>query len=66
MQVTINGEPTSIQDAATVRALLEALELTQAMLAVAVNGTFVPRSQHAAHTLVPGDAIELVAPMQGG
>lgn len=66
IDVTLNGEPTSIAEGTTVRRLLERLSLADAAVAVAVNGTFVPRSRHAAHVVREGDAIELVAPMQGG
>ncbi|MEM9487619.1 MAG: sulfur carrier protein ThiS [Myxococcota bacterium] len=51
---------------ATVRDLLCALDFERGAVAVAVNGVFVPRSQHATHVLRDGDALELLAPMQGG
>jgi len=66
MQITLNGEPTEVADRVTVRSLLRSLELADAAIAIAVNGTFVPRSLHDEHELRSGDAVELVAPMQGG
>ena len=36
------------------------------IFAVAVNGTFVPRSRYADTMLKPGDSVEVVAPMSGG
>jgi sulfur carrier protein len=35
-------------------------------LAVAVNGTVVPRGQWSAHRLAPDDDIEIVRPREGG
>jgi sulfur carrier protein len=37
-----------------------------APVAAAVNGAFVPRGRWADTVLVDGDAVEIVAPMQGG
>lgn len=66
MTVTLNGESRDIRDQVTVRELLHDLGLERSAVAVAVNSEFVPRSRHESHTLRAGDAIELVAPMQGG
>jgi len=71
MKLRINGEPKTIElddggEAITLDALLERLDFRQVHLAVALNETFVPRSQHAETTVSDGDAIEIVAPMQGG
>ena len=66
MTITLNGEQRDIPDAVTVRALLLDLGLATSAVAVAVNSEFVPRSQHETRVLQAGDAIELVAPMQGG
>jgi sulfur carrier protein len=64
--LTLNGEPTSAKAGVTVRDLLEAAGYTGAVVAVAVNGTFVPKSTHPTHRLSAGDAVEVVAPMAGG
>ena len=66
MRVTLNGEAREVPDDVTVRGLLQSLGLQKSAVAVAVNSEFVPRSEHHAHTIQAGDAIELVAPMQGG
>lgn len=66
MRITLNGEPMGAPEGVSVHALLAGLELHRAMVAVAINGAFVPRSQHETHVLQEGDAVELVAPMQGG
>jgi sulfur carrier protein len=66
----INGEPVSFPVPAaapwTVRAVLEHLGLADAVVAVAVDGAFVPRGEHATLILADGASVEIVAPMQGG
>jgi sulfur carrier protein len=65
MTLTINGE--SKQAAAqTLARLLEALELDDAVVATAVNGRFVRAVDREKTALRDGDAIEILAPMQGG
>ncbi|MEM9456830.1 MAG: sulfur carrier protein ThiS [Myxococcota bacterium] len=66
MQIVLNGEPRDVSDSTTVRALLCELHLDKSAIAVAVNRTFVPRSEHVTHRLAAGDEVELLAPMQGG
>ena len=66
MVVRINEERREVPDGTVVTALLEHLELEGAAVAVAVNGSFVPRSAYGERTLEEGDRIELVAPMAGG
>ncbi|MFC0812884.1 sulfur carrier protein ThiS [Paracoccus panacisoli] len=65
MKLTINGEPRDI-DAATVAEALAAEGLAEARVATALNGAFVPAGARAETALSPGDALEIVAPMQGG
>ena len=65
MKLTINGERREL-DAATVAEALAALEMGDARVATALNGDFVPAAARADTTLSPGDALEIVAPMQGG
>lgn len=65
MKLTINGEPREIE-AATVADVLTAEGLAEARVATALNGAFVPAALRTATTLSPGDALEIVAPMQGG
>lgn len=65
MKLTINGEPRDI-DAATVADALAAEGLAEARVATALNGRFVPAPDRAAAALSDGDALEIVAPMQGG
>ncbi|MEQ8346787.1 MAG: sulfur carrier protein ThiS [Sneathiellaceae bacterium] len=65
MQVVLNGEAKTIE-AATLEQLCVDLGLDGPRVATAVNGDFVPREARAGTALKAGDAIEIVAPMQGG
>ncbi|MDE1568832.1 sulfur carrier protein ThiS [Aquabacter sp. L1I39] len=52
----------------TVSALLDAKGVDPARkgIAVAVNGSVVPRARWAAHPLATGDAVEIIQAKQGG
>lgn len=52
----------------TVSALLDAKGVDPARkgIAVAVNGSVVPRARWAAHALAAGDAVEIIQAKQGG
>ena len=63
--IRINGETQTLNDTVSVAALLERRG-QQAGVAIAINGEFVPRSQHGTRILREGDDVEIVAPMQGG
>ena len=66
-RIRVNGqdEPLTV---ATLSALLEekAVDVGQRGIAVALNGSVVPRTDWAATTLNPGDTIEIVRARQGG
>ena len=47
MNIVLNGEPRGLDDALTLRGLIERLELGGKRLAVEVNEEVVPRSLHA-------------------
>lgn len=63
MRITINGTAHDLEG--TVADALQAAGLT-GKLATALNGTFLPAPLRDATLLTDGDAIEAVAPMQGG
>jgi sulfur carrier protein len=65
MRVLLNGNPYETCSA-TVTGVLRELALDDAVVATAVNGQFVARAARSASVLNAGDAIEIVAPMQGG
>jgi sulfur carrier protein len=66
-QIRINGQD-EVLSVATLGALLEekAVDVDQRGIAVALNGSVVPRSAWAATALKPGDTIEIVRARQGG
>lgn len=68
MQIQLNGEPYELPDdrAPTLAALIEQRGLGGKRLAVEVNETLIPRSQHVGHMLAPGDRVEIVQAIGGG
>jgi thiamine biosynthesis protein ThiS len=66
MQIVINGEQRETRDETTIAGLLADLELNPVRVAVEVNYDLVPREQHAAHVLGPGDLVEIVTLVGGG
>lgn len=66
MKVTINGQPKDFEAPLNLYDVLEQEEVIGMMIAVARNGNFVPKGDYAQIFLEDGDAIEIVAPMQGG
>jgi sulfur carrier protein len=64
MSITVNGE--TQEDAGDLAALLARMGLREAVVATALNGTFVPAARRAATVLHAGDRVEVLAPMQGG
>jgi sulfur carrier protein len=65
MLVTINGEPTDLDDVKTVAGLIELLDI-EGRIAVEVNREIVPRSQFKQFTINDGDIIEIVHAIGGG
>lgn len=65
LEVVVNGERASTR-ATTLADLVAELGYGTARVATARNGEFVPERQRASVTLAAGDAIEIVAPRQGG
>jgi sulfur carrier protein len=66
MNVSVNGETMTLAEATTVAALIESLGLAGRRVAVEVNGSIVPRSEHATHALRPSDRVEVVNAIGGG
>ena len=65
MDIQVNQVPLSLPERST---LADALSLFGArpQFAVAVNGEFVARGQHAVRALQAGDKIDVVQPVAGG
>lgn len=66
IQVQLNGKPCQIAAGITVAELLESQHVDAACVAVALEQMFVPRRAYATTEIFEGQAIEIVAPMQGG
>jgi sulfur carrier protein len=65
MDIQINQKPLSLPEGATVADALAAFGV-QPPFAVALNGDFVARRQHAARALHTGDRLDVVHPVAGG
>ena len=68
VNVVLNGEPTTLQDGATVESALVALDLPGAGrgVAVAVDAEVVPRGQWGKTALHEGARVEILRAIQGG
>lgn len=65
-RITVNAEPRTLPDPATIADLIRLLGKDPARLAVEVNRSVVPRAEHAARALAEGDAVEIVTLVGGG
>jgi sulfur carrier protein len=65
MKITLNGEVRELAGP-TVTDVLMQIGLGTAKVATALNGAFLPAGTRATTNLKDGDALEVVAPMQGG
>ncbi|MDV7398304.1 sulfur carrier protein ThiS [Arthrospira platensis SPKY1] len=66
IQVTINGQPETLDASLSVLALLESRGLAGKRVAVERNGEIVPKGRHAETALAEGDRIEIVVAVGGG
>lgn len=65
MDIQINQQTLTLPDGATVADALAAYG-ARPPYAVALNGNFVARTQHAARALATGDKLDVVHPVAGG
>lgn len=65
MKISINGVATEVA-ARSLETILQENGYGDSRVATAVNGNFVPVSQRASCQIEAGDAVEIVAPRQGG
>ncbi len=65
MLITVNSKSVEVTTSDLADALQE-LGYTSPAIATALNGQFVSRNARAGMTLTQGDALEVLAPMQGG
>ena len=66
MDILLNGQAQSVNDAATVADLLKKLGVSTRGIAVEVNGELVSRSAHSTYRLTSGDRLEIVTLVGGG
>lgn len=71
MRISVNGESASLTDLVTdderrLARVLAELGYRGKKVAVAVNETFVPRTDWCARVIEAGDRLDIVAPIQGG
>ena len=65
MEVLLNGDPHSIEQASSIENLLENLHL-EGKFAIEINQTIIPRSLYPDTELHNGDKIEIVQAIGGG
>jgi sulfur carrier protein len=66
MNIQLNGQERQAAPQTTIAMLLAAEGFAERRVAVEVNGTIIPRGQHAAHAVHEGDRIEIVHALGGG
>lgn len=66
MDIILNDTATTLAHEMSIAEMLSTLNYPLDKVAVAVNGDFIPRSQHSIFIIQSGQTIEVVAPMQGG
>ena len=66
MQITLNGNPESVEDGTTVAGLVAGRGLPRAGVAVAVNCEVVTAHRWEGTEVSPGDRVEIVTARQGG
>jgi sulfur carrier protein len=66
MDITLNGDRLSLPEDFTIASLLDAQGLAGRRVAVEINGSIVPRGQHAQRTLEADDRVEIVHALGGG
>jgi sulfur carrier protein len=66
MDILLNGKPLAVEGITNVATLLKAKGYDGQLVAVAMNGRFLPKEKYQETELNPQDQIEIVAPMQGG
>ncbi|HUZ91321.1 MAG TPA: sulfur carrier protein ThiS [Methylocella sp.] len=65
MNIHVNGKVLDVE-AATLAALLRELEYEDGAVATALNRNFIRRRDRGTTPLKEGDAVEILAPRQGG
>jgi sulfur carrier protein len=66
IKISANGSDRFVAMGLNLKEILNVLDVNPQGKAVAVNMTFVPRSQHENTVIQDGDRLEIVSPMVGG
>ena len=66
IQVTINGEPKQLQQDTTIQEMLKTLDYQNKWIGVAINTTFISKTEHEKTIIKEGDHIDILSPIQGG
>jgi thiamine biosynthesis protein ThiS len=66
VDIRINGESKVVREGCTVADLISQLGLQPRFVAVEKNERLIPRAEHAACALEPGDRVEIVTLVGGG
>ena len=64
--LTVNGKPRVAEGPVNLKRYLMDIGITQTAIAVAHNGTVIPRAEIETVTLEDGDALEIVRAVGGG
>lgn len=66
MNITISNQPHQLPENCTIKEALTHLNMVTGSFAIAVNKTFIPKSDYSKTHLKENDTLEIVKPMQGG
>ncbi len=66
VKLIVNGKEMTFEDVSNIKELLEKLVPEGQKVAVAKNGTVIPKDKHSETTLSDGDKIEIVRMVGGG
>lgn len=66
IEITVNGEPNTVEAGTTVADLVKTLGVSGQRIAVEVDGIVVPRSTHANAAVPAGANVEIVHAIGGG
>ena len=66
MKILLNDNEQIIDEATALSTLVKTHGSDEGAFAVAINDTFIPRSDYESTILNDGDRVELLIPMQGG
>jgi thiamine biosynthesis protein ThiS len=66
MNITVNGKPREIDGEIDLPSFLARFEINPRLVAVAINGDVIPKTEYASAMVRAGDALEIVRMVGGG